>query len=56
VHAIYPLLLGLSVAAAYYFWRQHRAQLVPITDAELQTAKRSAWLALLIALFPGTFS
>lgn len=56
LQAIYPLLLGLSVAAAYYFWRQHRVQLVPVTDEELQTAKRSAWLALLVALFPSTFS
>lgn len=56
VQATYPLVLGLGVAVGYYFWRQHRAQLVPITEAELQTAKRSSWLALLVALFPGTFS
>jgi hypothetical protein len=56
LHAIYPLLVGLLLAAGYYFWRQHRAPLVLITPQETTVAKRSAWLAFIVWLFPGFLS
>jgi hypothetical protein len=52
----YPLCLGVALAVAYYLWRQHRAPLMVITEAEAKTAKRSAWIGLLVALFPSFFS
>jgi hypothetical protein len=40
----------------YYFWCQHRAPLMIITQEETKTAKRSARLGLLALLFPSFFS
>ena len=52
----FPLLLGCVSALAYYFWRQHVAELAAVSEQEHKTAKRSAWLALLAALFPSLFN
>ncbi|MDN3918847.1 hypothetical protein [Roseateles violae] len=52
VHAAYPLLIGAALAVGYYFLRQHRAPLMPITPDETRTAKRSAWAAFLTLLIP----
>ena len=52
----FPLLLGCVSALAYYFWRQHVAELAAVSEQEHKTAKRSAWLALLAALFPSFFN
>ena len=54
-HGFYPLGLGILLAVAFYFWRQHRAALVVVTDRENRTAKRSGWVMLLAALFPSLF-
>ena len=56
VHAVYPLVLGVALAAVFYFWRQHHAQLRTVTQQETETAKRSAWISLLMLLFPSFFS
>jgi hypothetical protein len=56
VHAAYPLLIGMALAVAHYFWRQHRAALMVITQEETRTAKRSARLTLLALVFPSFFS
>jgi uncharacterized iron-regulated membrane protein len=46
----------MALAVAYYFWRQHRAPLMVITQEETRTAKRSSRLTLLALLFPSFFS
>ena len=56
VGAVYPLLIGFGLAVAYYFWRQHRAQLNVVSPQEISTAKRSAWVGMLTQLFPSFFS
>jgi hypothetical protein len=56
VHAVYPLLAGVLLATGYYFWRQHRARLMPITAQETATARRSGWVALVAWLLPGFLS
>jgi uncharacterized membrane protein YbhN (UPF0104 family) len=56
VNAVYPLAFGVAFAVAYYFWRQHRAQLSTVPPQETATAKRSAWLGFLALLFPSFFS
>jgi hypothetical protein len=54
--AVYPLVVGIVCVGIFYFWRMHRAKLVHVSLEEAQTAKRSAWLMLLLSLFPGFFS
>lgn len=51
-----PLLLGCVGAIAYYFWRQHAAELAVVSEHEHKTAKRSAWLAFVAWLFPSFFN
>jgi hypothetical protein len=56
VQGAWPLALGVSMAGVYYFWRQHTAPLLVVTGQEQRVASRSAWLGLLIAVFPSWFS
>jgi uncharacterized membrane protein len=56
VHAAYPLLLGGVAVVAFYFWRQHRARLVVVSEAAAKLANRSAWAMLLLWIFPSLFS
>jgi hypothetical protein len=56
LHSVFPLLTGVVLAVAFYFWRQHKAPLFAVTQAEAQNAKRSAWLSCLMMLFPSMFS
>jgi 4-hydroxybenzoate polyprenyltransferase len=56
VNAVYPLALGAVLAVAYYFWRQHRAQLRIVPQQETATAKRSGWVAFLALIFQGFLS
>lgn len=51
----YPLLLAACAAVLYYFWKQHRAKLVRISEKEFKAAKRSSALMLLAAVFPSLF-
>jgi hypothetical protein len=56
LHAAYPLAIGVVLAVGYYFLRQHRARLIPITSHETTAAKRSTWAAIIALLFPwGSF-
>ena len=34
------LVIGIAFAFAFYFWRQHRARLVRVSEHEATTAKR----------------
>lgn len=54
--AAYLLLLGLSLSFAFYFWRQHRAALIRVSEQEAAVAKRSGWLMFLAFVFPSLFS
>jgi ribosomal protein S27E len=56
VQAVYPFVIGIVLACGFYFWRQHRAKLMVVTDAEAKTANRSAWVMCLLWLLPGFFS
>jgi hypothetical protein len=55
VRSGYPLLLGVCAAVFYYFWMQHCASLVHISEREFKTARRSNALMLLAAVFPSLF-
>lgn len=56
LQALWPWVSGLAMAVAYYFWRQHTAGLAVVSAHEQQVAKRSAWVALLVSLFPAWFT
>lgn len=47
--------MGVLSATVFYFWRQHRARLVIVTEAESKAAKKSALAIFLCSLFPGLF-
>ena len=51
-----PLLVSMAIAAGYYFWRQHTAELVAVSEHEQAVAQRSAWVVLLASVFPAWFS
>lgn len=54
-HAYWPVVMGVLSATVFYFWRQHRARLVIVTEAESKAAKKSALAIFLCSLFPGLF-
>ncbi len=56
IHAAWPVLAGLVSAIAFYFWRQHRAQLLIVTSEETEMAKKSAFALWLLSVFPGLFN
>lgn len=56
LHSVLPLLAGALVSVGHYFWRQHTAPVVVVSEEENTVAKRSAVLGLLLALFPSFFS
>ena len=56
VHSALPLLGGVTGAIAFYFWLQHRAALINVSEEEMKLAKRSNWLLFLAFLFPIFFS
>lgn len=51
LQSIWPLVVGLTSATGYYFWRQHTATLAVVTVEEKRAAKRSAWMEFLAVLF-----
>ena len=55
VKSVLPLLLGLCLVALHYFWQQHRAKLIRISDEEFRLAKRTNTLMLCAAIFPSLF-
>ena len=56
VQAVYPLAIGFVLAVLIYFYSVHRAKLVHVSPAEMQTAERSAILMVFLWFFPGFFS
>jgi len=56
VHSPLPFISGIALAVAFYLSRQHKAQLVAVSDAEAKAAKRSFWAMVLLSLFPAFFS
>ena len=56
VQSAWVVVAGILAATTFYFWRQHKAHLVAISEEETKTANRSAWAMLLLWLFPAFFS
>lgn len=55
-HSSLPFVVGIVLAATFYFWRQHKAALVSISEEEIKTANRTFWAMVLLSLFPTFFS
>jgi hypothetical protein len=56
VQLAWVFVVGIAAATGFYFWRQHKAHLVAISDEETKAANRSAWAMLLLWLFPTFFN